>query len=906
MSPAALLLALALAIVAAVPIYDGPPSFELYNYNPVADPAAVVVSGSARFTVLSDYLIRLEYDTAGKFEDRPTVAILQRKLTVPKFSASTSGGVLTIATAGLTLTYTVGSGPFTETNLAVRSLPGATPAFRWAPGLNNAGNLLGTIKSLDMLGAQDLNCTENANVHVHDESLHCAWGVVSRAGWAVLDDSLNWALTPGAEWWDSRNRNQADWYFFGHGWNYKGALADFTAVGGQIPMIPRYATGIWWTRWFDINNVDMREIVYEYQSRSLPLDVFVLDMDWHKKNNWGGFTFDEHLFPYPADTLGLLHDMGLHLAANIHDDNGVGNYDAMFPELCEAIGLDPNTNTVVPFTVVNKTVAYAVEDIVMEALIEQGMDFWWIDYQQGGTQGGAAGDAQNPTVWTDKLRVTDPKRQGKNQRGLILSRWGGLGTHRYQVGFSGDVLALTWDNLAYQPYFSVTGSNVGYGQWSHDIEGPFRDNEMYLRWIQWGSVSAVLRSHDRGMSAGDCSFKDVDTCSKVKVWDLPSKFFEPARYAMQQRAARIPYYYTLVRQAFDTGVSPMFPMYYNFPQFPNAYLNNAKGDFSQYFLGDDMIVAPVVRPALDSNMAKKSVWVPPGQWYEQETGFLHTGAADGSTILTKLFDLSEIPIFYRAGAVIPSIPVPVGDTLGLAQRAYTALNFAIVPGSSSGSGRVYEDDGFTMDYLNGSSAMTEVVYTRPDSATLSVTVSTTGSFPGMATARTYSITVLNSLPLVAASFTVGTQTVQLPYSRLAKSFSWTYDGHQMAAIVTAPELTTNGGPVTFNLKFAANIDDAALSGLKGAIRKGTLAKRNLDETRSNLGESTPQGGKLMDLSSSGDALSYLAGTNMAQFMTTLQGLNSLYTAAVSEVTQLKGVEKWRQQYSEALLANALN
>jgi hypothetical protein len=124
----------------------------------------------------------------------------------------------------------------------------------------------------------------------------------------------------------------------------------------------------------------------------------------------------------------------------------------MFPQLCTALGLNPNNTTVVPFTVINKTVAYAVEDIVMEALIQQGLDFWWIDYQQGGTQGmfailrftmyayilfpgGAAGGTQNPTVWTDKLRITDPKRQGKNQRGLILSRWGGLGTHRYQVLF---------------------------------------------------------------------------------------------------------------------------------------------------------------------------------------------------------------------------------------------------------------------------------------------------------------------------------------------------------------------------------------------------------------------------------------------------------------------------------------
>jgi alpha-glucosidase (family GH31 glycosyl hydrolase) len=69
-------------------------------------------------------------------------------------------------------------------------------------------------------------------------------------------------------------------------------------------------------------------------------------------------------------------------------------------------------------------------------------------------------------VWTNKIRVTDPKRQGKPDRGLVLARWGGMGTHRYQVGFSGDVNPMSWDTLAYQPYFSLTAANVLYGYWS--------------------------------------------------------------------------------------------------------------------------------------------------------------------------------------------------------------------------------------------------------------------------------------------------------------------------------------------------------------------------------------------------------------------------------------------------------
>lgn len=200
-----------------------------------------------------------------------------------------------------------------------------------------------------------------------------------------------------------------------------------------------------------------------------------------------------------------------------------------------------------------------------------------------------------------------------------------------------------------------------------------------------------------------------------------------------------------------------------------------------------------------------------------------------------------------------------GDTIGLAQRAYSALTFNIVPGAAQGSGSVYEDDGLTTAYLNGSVATTLVTYARPDAATLTVTITTTGSFAGMAPTRAYTLRVLNSLPLAAASYTVGTQSVGLPYTRVQTPNAWTYDGQELAAIVAAAPVAS-GETVTFTLKFIADIDDAFLSGIKGGLQKATLAKRNLDESRSNLGESTAQGGKLMSASSTGDALAYLVRT----------------------------------------------
>ena len=186
--------------------------------------------------------------------------------------------------------------------------------------------------------------------------------------------------------------------------------------------------------------------------------------------------------------------------------------------------------------------------------------------------GGCAGGLINPTIWTDKLRATYHIRRGEEARGIVLARWGGLGNHRYQVGFSGDVNPLAWNSFAYQPYFSSTAANVGYGFWSHDIEGPGDDHELYTRWIQFAAFSAVFRSHDRGMSGGGCANggqsagqPHMNGCSTVKPWNVPTKFFEANRYAMQTRAKWLPLIYNATREAYETGVSILRPMYYEFP-----------------------------------------------------------------------------------------------------------------------------------------------------------------------------------------------------------------------------------------------------------------------------------------------------------------------------------------------------
>ena len=192
-----------------LPVYMPTEQHELEAYEPKADAKSTVVAGSARFTVLSERLIRMEYSESGSFEDKATMGFLNRQSDAA-FNAKKSGGGVTISTAALTLTYS-GGGKFSAANLHVKGKGGG--AFsHWQPEMSNDGNLLGTIKSLDTIGPTSLNCTENADIKVHSETLHCTWGLVSRAGWSIYDDSDSPVLNEYGWWGEpSEDKKTTTW-----------------------------------------------------------------------------------------------------------------------------------------------------------------------------------------------------------------------------------------------------------------------------------------------------------------------------------------------------------------------------------------------------------------------------------------------------------------------------------------------------------------------------------------------------------------------------------------------------------------------------------------------------------------------------------------------------------------------
>ena len=230
-------------------------------------------------------------------------------------------------------------------------------------------------------------------------------------------------------------------------------------------------------------------------------------------------SWNKTLFPDPEDFLAKIHAEGLKTTLNLHPASGIEPWEKAYPAMARAMGIDPATRKYVPFNITDKKFATNYMDLVHHPLEKQGIDFWWLDWQQ---EQKTEMPGVMPTWWLNYVHFTDQQREGK--RPLLFHRWGGLGNHRYQIGFSGDTVSV-WDSLAFQPWFTATAANVGYAYWSHDIGGHMPgavDPELFTRWVEFGAFSPILRTHTTKNPA-----------SERRVWAYPEPYSSVLRSTFQ-------------------------------------------------------------------------------------------------------------------------------------------------------------------------------------------------------------------------------------------------------------------------------------------------------------------------------------------------------------------------------------
>ena len=291
-------------------------------------------------------------------------------------------------------------------------------------------------------------------------------------------------------------------------------------------------------------------------------------------------------------------------------------WDEQFKAMCQAMGKDPADGRVY-FNCLDPDFLKAYFEVLHFPYEEDGVNFWWMDWQQGPSNAPCAGPDYQPTgleaitpLWMlNHMHYLAAQRNG--DRGMIFSRYSGHGSQRYPIGFSGDTL-ISWPSLQFQPYFTATASNVGYGWWSHDIGGHMggnRDDELTARWVQFGVFSPIFRLH-----SSNSPFTGREPWKYNKRAECVMSDF------MRLRHQLFPYLYTMNHRAHADLLPLMRPMYHTHPECSDAYQVP-----NEYWFGSEMIAAPIVAPADESDLAAADVWLPEGVWTDAMTGYIYKG-----------------------------------------------------------------------------------------------------------------------------------------------------------------------------------------------------------------------------------------------------------------------------------------
>ena len=632
---------------------------------PVALSENIVTFGNYRVTVLSDRLFRIECDKNGMYTDEATQSVWFRNMPAQNYSVRREGGLLKIKTEKVTLVLA-------GTIEASYVLMG-----RKRVKINNEGNLLGTYRTLD-------GCNGNFYNHKGETRyIELENGVISRSGVAVVDDTKTLILGEDGKI-RARNETELDLYVFAYGNDYRAAVAALYMISGSTPKIPKYALGNWWSRYYEYTDKSYLHLLDKFEKADIPLTVATIDMDWHYSSKiaetfgfteeqvanpelygstrgWTGYSWNKKLFPDYKAFLQKIKDRNLKITLNLHPADGISFFEDCYEEMAKATGVDPKTKHVIPFNITDDNFINNYFKIMHKPYEHDGVHFWWIDWQQG-TQSALTG--LDPLWSLNHYHYLD---NGLEHEPLILSRYCGVGSHRYPLGFSGDT-HMEWDSLNYIPYFTATASNVGYTWWSHDIGGHYhgiKDDELYVRYVQFGVFSPINRLH--------CSKLETNT---KEPWTYMSGTGAIAERFLRLRHKMIPYVYSASIKNHKEGIALIEPMYYEYPDCAEAYKYT-----NQYMFGGQLLVAPITKKAKSNGLATVKVWIPDGKWTDIFTGDIY----EGNRVVEMVRPYESIPVLAKEGGVF----VTSGDDNGNSLENPTKLCLDIFNGN--GEYKLYED-----------------------------------------------------------------------------------------------------------------------------------------------------------------------------------------------------------------------
>ena len=661
-----------------------------YN-NAKSNEQAIFKGQFYRITVLSESLVRLEYDEGGMFEDRPTELARFRNFPVPQFTKRENEAVIEIKTKYFTLQYQKDK-PFNGTMFAQDAflkvaLNGTDRA--WYYSHDEARNFKGYINTLDtrepyMTQAEKMQEEKNIkNKAKKALKIKTTFkGLYSTDGFVALDDSKSLLIDEeGYLFKDERQR--IDIYLFMYKRDFGVCLRDYYTLSGYPPLIPRYALGIWWNKTKEYNMQDIIDLTKDFNKYEIPLSILLLGEYWHIKdlNNKSlfksGYTFNPECFSKAEELTTYLHDRGIRLGVNIDPSEGIHTHEKNYDELASNLGY--KEKQVIPFNVLDKNFIANYLTVLITPLYNQGVDFFWIDYYP---------KDQKSLNATNYYHFNDFKKM-KTTRPLIMSRISDVAPHKYGILYSGESF-VSWDTLAKIPQYNILASNLALSWWSHDIGGyknGVEDKELYLRYVQLGTFSPILRLSS-----------ETGHYYKRKPWKWDLNTYSVARDYLRLRHRLIPYLYGEAYKYYKSGTPLIQPLYYLVPE-----IYDEKEFSNEYLFGSELLVAPITKEA-DKVMQRsvERIYLPAGTWYDFKTGKKFVG----DKRYYMFFKQEDYPVFAKSGSIV--ILGDLENNINVTNPP-KSMEVHVFPGKNN-IYNLYEDDGISTLYKEGYYIITRFDY----------------------------------------------------------------------------------------------------------------------------------------------------------------------------------------------------
>lgn len=585
-----------------------------------------IVQGKGyRLTLLTEQLLRIEVNPNDCFEDGATQAIINRNLPKVDYETSLEGNILKISTDKTSFEFNI------EKKVLNFVCFGENKVIP-----SNKGNLKGTYRTLDMCSG--------------DWTRKFDKGLVSSTGVAVYDDSDNLIINSDGEI-EPRKYKETDIYIFAYGSDFSQAIKDFYKISGFTPLVPRYALGNWWSRYHAYSDKEYLSLMDEFAKRDIPLTIATIDMDWHwvdvikrfkynekfpdtlRGGGWTGYSWNTELFPDYKDFLSKLQEKNLKVTLNLHPKQGIRFFEDCYAEMAKAMDIDPESKKTIEFDITDNKFINNYFKILHNKMEDEGVDFWWIDWQQGKK---SKIEGLDPLWSLNHYHFLDNARDGRQP--LILSRYAKVGSHRYPLGFSGDT-ACNWRLFNFIPYFTANATNVGYTWWSHDIGGHhygWRDDELFIRWMQFGLFSPILRLHSTS-----------NPLMGKEPWVQGYAAEKLSEEYLRLRHKFIPYIYTYNYLTHTEGEALIRPMYYDYPEEKEFFSKKLR---NQYMFGKDILIAPITtKTCKKSGLASVKAFIPEGRWTDLFTNQVY----NGNGLIELVRDIRSMPALAKEGAILP-------------------------------------------------------------------------------------------------------------------------------------------------------------------------------------------------------------------------------------------------------------